>query len=289
MIVDFHSHVFPDEVRKERDRFQRLDPWFGTLYARPDQKLATAEDVLAAMDAAGVDCTVLLGFPWRDPAICALHNDYLIACARRYPGRLVAFGIVQPAAGAAAARELERCLAAGLLGCGEIGPDGQGFRLESAHDLGPVAEVLIAAGRPLLTHCSEPVGHLYPGKGTVWPARLYAAARNFPALRLVGAHWGGGLPFYELMPEVAAALQNVYYDTAASTYLYRFDIFRQVVTLAGASRILWGTDYPLLGQGRFLARTRAAGLSEPELAQVLGGNAARLLGLEPRAAGVPSR
>ncbi|HEX6608601.1 MAG TPA: amidohydrolase family protein [Chloroflexia bacterium] len=280
MIIDFHAHVFPDEVRRDRDRFRARDAWFATLYARAEQKLARAEDVIAAMDGAGVDKTVLVGFPWRDPGICALHNDYMIDCVRRYPDRLLAMAIVQPAAGAAAGRELGRCLEAGLVGCGELGPDGQGFRLDSPHDLGPIAEPLLAYRRPLLTHSSEPLGHLYPGKGTVWPGLIYQAALNFPDLLIVAAHWGGGLPFYELMPEVGAALRNVYYDSAASTYLYRFDIFRQVIALAGCERILWATDYPLLGQARFLARTRDAGLSENELAEVLGGNAARLLRLE---------
>ena len=282
MIIDFHAHVFPDEVRRDRDQFLRRDAWFATLYG-PQRKLAQAEDVLAAMDRAGVDRTVLVGFPWRDPAICALHNDYLIRCVRQYPDRLLGFAIVQPAAGAAAGQELARCLAAGLAGCGELGPDGQGVRLDSAHDLGPLAEVLIAQGRPLLTHCSEPLGHAYPGKGTVGPQQLYQAACHFPELLIVGAHWGGGLPFYALMPEVAAALRNVYYDSAASTYLYRFDVFRQVAALVGVEHILWATDYPLLGQARFLERTRAAGLAAPDLALVLGGNAARLLRLGPPA------
>ncbi len=285
MIVDCHAHVFPDGVRQERTRFQARDAWFADLYGAPERKLACAEDVLAAMDAAGVDRTVLLGFPWRDSAICALHNDYLIECVQRYPDRLIGFAIVNPAAGAAAAQELARSLEAGLRGCGEVGPDGQGFRLDSAHDLGPLAEVLTAYGRPLLTHCSEPLGHAYAGKGTVWPQQVVAAAGHFPDLRIIAAHWGGGLPFYELMPEVAAAVGNVYYDSAASTYLYRFDIFRQVVALVGAERVLWGTDYPLLGQARFLARTRAAGLAPSDLAAVLGGNAARLLGLDPPAGG----
>lgn len=285
MIVDCHAHVFPDLVRQERTRFQARDAWFADLYGAPERKLARAEDVLTAMDAAGVDRTVLLGFPWRDPAICALHNDYLIECVQRYPDRLIGFAIVNPAAGATAAQELARSLEAGLRGCGEVGPDGQGFRLDSAHDLGPLAEVLTAYGRPLLTHCSEPLGHHYPGKGTVWPQQVVAAASHFPDLRIIAAHWGGGLPFYELMPEVAAVLGNVYYDSAASTYLYRFDIFRQVVALVGAARVLWGTDYPLLGQARFLARTRAAGLAPADLAAVLGGNAARLLGLDPPTAG----
>ena len=285
MIVDFHAHVFPDAARERRDQLTARDPWFAALYGRPDRRLARAEDVLAAMDAAGVDRTVLVGFPWRDSGLCALHNDYLLACVARYPDRLLGLAIVQPTAGAAAAQELDRCLRAGLMGCGELGPDGQGFRLDSAHDLGPIAEVLIAAERPLLTHTSEPLGHAYPGKGTVWPPQVLAAAQNFPALLIVAAHWGGGLPFYELMPEVAAALGNVYYDTAASTYLYRFDIFRQVAAVAGARRILWATDFPLLGQARFLERTRAAGLSEADLALALGGNAARLLRLDPPAAG----
>jgi predicted TIM-barrel fold metal-dependent hydrolase len=284
-IIDFHAHVFPDVVRAERDRFTARDAWCGTLYGDPTRKLATAEDVLGAMDRAGVDRTVLLGFPWHDPAICALHNDYLIESVRRYPDRLLGFGIVQPGAGAAAAQELARCLDHGLLGCGEIGPDGQGFRLDDTALLAPVAEVLTAYDRPLLTHSSEPLGHAYDGKGTVWPGQILALATAFPALRIVAAHWGGGLPFYELMPEVAAALTNVYYDSAASPYLYRFDIFRQAVALVGAERILWGTDYPLLGQTRFLDRRRAGGLAEADLAAVLGGNAARLLRLSPPGVG----
>ncbi len=279
MIIDCHSHVFFDEVRARRAVFLARDPWFGTLYEPPKSKLATAEEVVAAMAAAGVDRTVIMGFCWRDGGLCAAHNDYLIESVRRYPGQLFGFATVQPLDGARAAQELERGLAAGLLGCGELGPDGQGFDPTDPAHLGPIAEVLIAAQRPLLVHSSEPVGHRYGGKGTVYPAKLLALAQAFPALTLICAHWGGGLPFYELMPEVAAALHNVYYDTAASTYLYDFNIFALGVQLVGAERILWGTDYPLLGQARFLDRVRAVGLAPADEAAILGGNAARLLRL----------
>jgi predicted TIM-barrel fold metal-dependent hydrolase len=104
-------------------------------------------------------------------------------------------------------------------------------------------------------------------------------ASNFPDLTIVLAHWGGGLPFYELMPEIRDALRNVYYDTAASTYLYSFDIFKTVTGITGAHRVLWGTDYPLLSQAKFLARVRACGLSREDMDAILGGNAARLLRL----------
>ncbi|MDP9375226.1 MAG: amidohydrolase family protein, partial [Chloroflexota bacterium] len=129
---------------------------------------------------------------------------------------------------------------------------------------------------PLLLHASEPVGHAYPGKGTATPDRLLRFLAAYPDLRVVAAHWGGGLPFYELMPEVAAATRNLWYDSAASTYLYHFAVFPRVAALAGPERILWGTDFPLLRQAPFLRRTRESGLDGPALAAVLGGNARRL-------------
>ncbi len=279
MIIDFHSHIFPDAVRAGRDEYAQRDVWFATLYADPRRRLASAEDVVASMQAAGVDRTVVMGFPWRDGGLCREHNDYIIESVRRYPDRLIGFACVQPL-DAGDARELERCLSAGLAGLGELGPDGQRFDIEDRWVLEACAEVLQQYDRPLLTHSSEPLGHDYPGKGQTYPWKLLRLAQNFPDLKIVLAHWGGGLPFYELMPEVREALRNVYYDTAASTYLYSFEVFPVVARLIGAERILWGTDYPLLSQAKFLARVRASGLDEAQLRLVLGENAARLLRVE---------
>ena len=66
---------------------------------------------------------------------------------------------------------------------------------------------------------SEPVGHAYAGKGDTFPGELLAMAQRFPNARIVGAHWGGGLPFYAHMPEVREALANVWFDSAASPFL----------------------------------------------------------------------
>ena len=123
----------------------------------------------------------------------------------------------------------------------------------------PLVEVLREHQLILLTHASEPVGHIYPGKGSVTPDMLYPFITNFPDLPVVCAHWGGGLPFYALMPEVKEALKNVYFDTAASPFLYRPGIYSQVSQLVGAERILFGTDYPLLPPGRLLREIDSAG------------------------------
>lgn len=278
MIIDFHTHIFPDEVRASRDEYLERDVWFGTLYEDPKHKLASAEDVVRSMEEAGVDRTVVFGFPWRDAKLCAWHNDYLIDAVRRYPDKLIGFACVQPL-DAKDAVELARCLDAGLMGLGELGPDGQKFDIEDKRILEASAEVLIHYDRPLLTHSSEPMGHAYAGKGQTLPWKLLKLARNFPELKIVMAHWGGGLPFFELMPEIGDSLKNVYYDSAASAFLYKFEVFPIVAKLIGAERILWGTDYPLLSQAKMLKKVRESGLSEDELGLVLGGNAARLLRL----------
>jgi predicted TIM-barrel fold metal-dependent hydrolase len=279
VIVDFHAHVFSDEMRANRANYLARDSWFSTLYENPKHRLASAEDVVASMQEAGVDRTVIFGFPWRDAGLCREHNDYIIDAVRRFPDKLIGFACVQPL-DAGDAKELDRCLSAGLLGLGEIGPDGQRFDIQDKWVLEASAEVLVQYDRPLLTHSSEPMGHQYPGKGETFPWKLLQLAENFPVLQIVMAHWGGGLPFYELMPEVRDALKNVYYDTAASSYLYSFDIFSVVRRITGAHKILWGTDFPLLSQAKFLKRVRDCGLPEDDLEAILGGNAARLLRLD---------
>jgi predicted TIM-barrel fold metal-dependent hydrolase len=137
--------------------------------------------------------------------------------------------------------------------------------------------------RPVMLHASEPVGHDYPGKGTATPAPLLRFVTSFPELRVVLAHWGGGLPFYELMPEVAAALHRVAYDSAASTYLYRFDVFRAVLDIVGAERVLFASDYPVLRQSTFLNRVRQADIDDDELSWVLAASARRIYGLKSTA------
>ncbi len=280
-IIDSHTHIFPAEVAADRAGFASRDPWFAELYGDPRARLATAEDLIAAMDAAGVEHAITFGFGWRDPGIIRLANDAVIAAVRAYPTRLTGFAVVQPAGdGVAAAHEIARCADAGLRGVGELMPHGQGYRLGDVSLLAPLAEACAARDLPVLTHSSEPVGHRYPGKGDVSVADLVAFLTAFPALRVIAAHWGGGLPFYCHMPEVAAVAARCWYDTAASPYLYAPSIFAGVAAAVGWEKILWATDFAVIRYPRMLRYTHAANLDEATMALVMGGNAAGLLGLD---------
>jgi predicted TIM-barrel fold metal-dependent hydrolase len=278
VIIDFHTHITAPEIIARRDEYLVRDAWFRDLYANPKARLSSAEDLIAAMDEAGVGQSVVFGFGWRDMDLCRRDNDYVMQSVARYPDRLIGFCIVNPASPQESVAEIERCAEAGLVGIGELMPDGQGYRLDEEKAMAPIVEVALACDMPLLTHCSEPVGHLYPGKGTVTPDEVIRFARLFPKATLVCAHWGGGTIFYELMPEVAGVMRNVYYDTAASLYLYQDDIFSLAARWA-PGKVLFATDYPLLTPQRMIRRMEQARMPTATLRRMLGGNAWRVLKL----------
>jgi predicted TIM-barrel fold metal-dependent hydrolase len=280
MTVDFHTHVFPPQIKKRRQHYVERDPCFAILYANPEAKIATADELITAMDKAGVDTSIILNIGWTTHELCVETNDYIIDAVARYPQRLVGFGAVQPQSTKAAIAEIERCAKAGIRGIGEIRPDLQLFDLADEMVIAPFVEALIDNKLILLTHASEPVGHDYQGKGGITPDMLYSFITSYPDLTLVCAHWGGGLPFYNLMPEVKKAMKNVYFDTAASPFLYTPDIYGQVVRLSGADKILFGSDYPLLPQQRLLDEIEALELPEETKNLILSGNALRLLGIK---------
>ncbi len=164
-------------------------------------------------------------------------------------------------------------------GVGELRPDTQGFDLQDRATMEPLVDMGRDHGAIFLLHASEPVGHEYPGKGTVTPDILYPFICRYPGLKLVLAHWGGGLPFYALMPEVARALQNVYFDTSASSFLYRPQVFGQVTDIIGTRKVLFGSDFPLVPQARPIGEIEALDLSPEAKRLVLGENARSLLAL----------
>jgi len=283
VIIDVHTHIFPPWLKENRDEYVESDACFSLLYSQPKARLATAEELLAAMDEAGIDLSVVLNIGWANHELCVRTNDYILDSVSRHPSRLIGFCAIQPRAGDAAIAEIERCAGAGAKGIGELRSDVQAFDLADEGTMKPVVDAALKHDLILLTHSSEPVGHEYPGKGGITPDILYSFITAFPKARLVCAHWGGGLPFYALMPEVAGALANVYFDTAATVFLYKPEVFEQASHMIGSDKILFGTDYPLMHQNRVLAQVQAARLPEEEKAKILGTNAQKLLYWDERA------
>jgi predicted TIM-barrel fold metal-dependent hydrolase len=277
MIVDVHTHVFPPHMIAERARLAAADAGFGVLYGSPRARMATAEELLASMDNARIDRAVACGFWWRFPEQAQEHRAYLLEAASRSGGRIVPF---VPVAIGEVVAEVSSLAGSGVAGLGEVRtPDDAP---ELAADLDALLGAAIAQGLPLLAHCSEEVGHAYPGKGGgLTTGALWRLLSAHPRARVIAAHWGGGFPFYALMPEVSTLLAEgrLVFDTAASPLLYDARVFEAAHSLLGDGLVLWGSDFPLRDQAADRAAVEAAVHDEAQRAAVLGGNAARFLGL----------
>ena len=277
MIIDCHTHIFPDEIRKDRKAFCEKDKGFFSIYNDSKARIAGVEDLIASMDASGVGRSVICGFPWGRPDLCYLQNQYLIESVSRYPNRLIFFISLLFSAPDWSERELDRGMKAGAKGVGEIAFYDREMSSEDINSMKSILTEMERYGIPLLLHTNERIGHSYPGKGSTPLEHFYELILSFPNLPIILAHWGGGLPFYELMPEVAKNMANVYYDTAASPFLYSKRIYAIASEIVGSEKILFGTDFPLLSPRRYFEELEESGLPKGDQEKILGLNFLRLI------------
>lgn len=282
MIVDIHTHVFPPRMIERRGRLVLADPGFAEIYGKASARMVSAEALLESMARAQVDVAVISGFWWREPDLAEEHAAYLLDAAAAAGGRLIPYVPVAEA-GAALEDRLARLVRHGARGLGEVRP---GNALDAAAVDALLQRAAAGFNLPALVHSSEPIGHLYAGKeGGYGPGALWRLLEERPGVRVIASHWGGGLPFYALMPEVRAHIDagRLLLDTAASAFLYERRAFTLGLALTGPRAVAWGSDFPLRAQDLDRSEVDAALPDDDAREAVLGGNAAAFLGLSSRA------
>lgn len=277
MIIDFHTHIFPADIRDNREKFFHSEPAFKLLYQSAKSRLIGAAELLTAMDENAVDKSVIFGFPWRNPAVFKLHNDYIMATVQKYSDRFIGLACFEPG-GKKTVAEAERCLAAGSSGIGELAFYQTGIDELAMERLAPIMDMCAKRDLPVLIHTNEPVGHAYHGKTQITLAQIYRLINRFVENKIVLAHWGGGLFFFGLMKrEVKESLRNVYFDTAASPFLYDAEIYKIAEKIIGIDKIIFGSDFPLLPPARYFSEMEQAGLTAIQRKKIGGENARQLL------------
>ncbi len=273
MIIDSHTHLFFKAVSDDRTPFFDKEPEFKLLYHSPESKIATVSQLISTMDHHDVDISIVSGFPWRNPEYAKRNNDAVIEAVTAHPKRLrglACFDLCWDGA----AKEAERCIDAGLSGVGELafylsGIDDRAIRL-----LEPVMEVLKSRGNlPCMIHTNEPLGHHYPGKTPVTLKQIENLAQAFSDNRIILAHWGGGIFFYHIMKrQMKERLKNIWYDTAASVFLYGPEIYDMALTAGVLEKVVFGSDYPLLTPDRYYRDIDQSQLTLAQKRMVLGEN-----------------
>ena len=277
MIIDFHTHTFPDKIAVAAiDKLQHAS--HSKVFTS-----GTVSGLQASMQRAGIDRSVILPVATNPLKVSAMND---ISCELTGQKGLVYFGCIHPNMEGAEA-ELTRIAGKGLKGI-KIHPVYQDVDIEDPRFL----RILDRAGQlglSVVMHAGDDIG--FPGVVRCSPEMTARALRQVGPVKLICAHMGGWRNWDRVIDCLAgtaamidtafslgaiAPLEEDYYKEE-ELQLLKAEEFCQLVRTFGSDRVVFGTDSPWDDQAAALAAIRALDLTEEEKEKILGGNAQRIL------------
>lgn len=264
LIIDFHTHCFPDKIAEKAIEQLRLRSGITRPFHR-----GTVDSLLELQKSDGVDYSVVLNIATNPHQQTSVNN---FAISLKDVDGIIPFGSVHPDSPDALS-ELERLKASGIKGV-KLHPDYQCFFVDEEKML-PIYEKIGELGLITLFHCGYDIGYPEPVHCTA-----EALAKVLPAFGgapVVAAHFGGIWSLPETRRHLAG--KNVYFDTAYCYGTITPRYAKEIIDIHGADKILFGSDAPWNAPSQDIELIKCFGLTESEEKAVLGGNAQRLLGL----------
>ena len=253
MIIDVHCHIGMS--------------WIGWQRMEYDM-----EKILKIYDKIGVDIACVNS--WQINYDIETGNKEVYAIAKKYPKRIIGFGIVNPRDRSRALDEIKRCVEDyGFKGL-KLHPASNNYMIDSTL-VGPVIELARSYSLPVLIHSSGSDGFSHP-------RMIGSLAGRYPEVNMIIGHMGTSAWLESV--EMAKNHENIYLDTTAvPNEVYIIPI---AIKVAGADRIMWGTDSPMINAAVEMAKIKTADLyslygevTEKDKGLILGGNIARILGI----------
>lgn len=262
MIIDFHVHCFADEIA------ERAIASLSQAAGLPPRSDGTVAGIRGSMKKAGVDKSVLLSIATKPQ-----QSLRITQWASAVQGEdLIAFGSIHPDS-EDWEDELVQISSAGMKGI-KFHPDYQQFFVDDPK-MFPIYEKTVELGLIIIFHAGVDIGLPAPYHCT--PDRLRRVIKAFPDAKIVAAHMGGFLYWDEAEDMLVG--EQLYFDTAFSLHKLERRQFLRIASKHGYDRILFATDSPWGDQMEEVKRLQGMKLPQNAEEAILGGNAARLLGL----------
>ena len=272
MIIDFHAHIFPEKIASAA--LQKLS---SVIHLEPSHN-GTAEGLLASMDKAGVDVSVIL------PVVTdvrqydsvfrfavKINEDSGYFGGSRKKTRLISLAGLHPD-DPQMKEHIRQIAEAGFCGI-KVHPHYQSvpfndIRFKRMIDLASEQELLV------LTHSGyDP----YTPENFCSVDMIAEVLDEVKPAKLVLAHMGNCEHYDEVEAKICG--RNVFFDTGYSITHMTKDQFSGIVKKHGSDRILFGTDAPWTTQKECVECLKEQKLTYYERQLIFSGNARKLLGL----------
>lgn len=282
MIIDFHTHTFPDKLAPSV-----IPTLAQTAHIQPYTD-GTALGLITRAKASRVDLSVVLPVatsPRQVPGINAFAqktNESTTSTG------LLSFGAMHPDFDQWK-EELIKLAEAGFKGI-KLHPVYQKIPIDDIRTL-RILDKAAELGLLVVTHSGIDLG--YPDSDYCFPQRIRRAMDQVPQITLICAHMGGWKVWKDALTLLADT--NVYLDTSFSVgvldesedafhsleyrTLLNQNQFLTFVKEFGVNRILFGTDSPWDSQEKHISWIKDLPLAQADIEAILGENARHLLNL----------
>ncbi len=280
--VDAVVNIWTQEALRHRP-----DWWapFLTEKMRVDAETAAGlplADLLARMDRAGIEKAFMIATragPAGHPSSYRIPYELVAETVRQAPGRLYGLAGIDPNEGMAGVRDLE----AAVRDLGFIGAHFYPHWFEIAPDhakVYPFYAKCVELGVPIQMQVGQSMIYSpeLPRRSVGRPIALDAVACDFPELKLIGIHVG--IPWTDEMIAMAWKHDNVFICSDAHSPRYWPEAFVRYLDSYGRDKVLFGTDFPVLGFERATNEIDRLGLKPESRRKLLRDNALRVYGLD---------
>lgn len=261
MIIDFHTHTFPEKIAKGAiEKLEDSCKW----KAVGD---GTQADLINQMDISGVDISVVAPVATSKTQVSGINRKLIKT------NRIMTLGAMHPEFSDFEA-ELDFLKQNSVHGI-KLHPDYQGFRVDDKKMFG-LYEALLNRDMFVLFHAGVDIGLPPPYGGT--PKMIKVVAKEFPKLKIIAAHYGG-YNMWEDVLEHLVGLSNVWLDTSLCSRGLKDELFYEILNKHGSDKILLATDWPWTGSKEAIQWLKSKNLKQNQLDLILGENAKLLLKL----------
>ena len=260
MIIDVHTHIFPDNLAGKALSALRENSGFYITYTD-----GTAADLLKSMDTAGIGKSFIANIATKPKqAESILEWSKTIRSSR-----LIPLGSVHPA-DLNWEKNLEAVKEAGLPGI-KLHPMYQNFTIDD-RAVYPLYEKCRNLGLFILMHTGFDVA--FPGDQRALPEKLARVNTDLPGLTFIAAHWGGWQAWDSVNEHLTG--RDIYLDTSFLRELSS-DQLSFILRNHPRERILFGSDSPWNIQKEEVDAVRRLELAEKEIDMIFSKNALKLL------------
>ncbi|MDA1101703.1 MAG: amidohydrolase family protein [Proteobacteria bacterium] len=239
------------------------------------------EEMLRRMDTAGIERSFLIAAkagPNGHKASFHMPYDIVSDAVKQHPDRFSALAGVDPTEGMNGVRALQKAVEGdGFIGAHlyphwfELAPDHARYYPFYAKCVELDVPIQLQVGQSLI------YSKAMPRRSVGQPITLDSVACDFPELKLIGIHVG--IPWTQEMIAMAWKHENVFIGTDAHSPKYWPQELVRYINSYGQDKVIFGTDFPILGFERTMEEIDAIELKPAARRKLLRDNVLRIYGL----------